>query len=65
MGGCSFGAELGYTDLVALESASGRWGRLVERDCYWTKKTLGEIKAEQHQRYGPAYEADDKDGLAA
>ena len=39
-----FEVELGYFSLSELESARGPWGMKIERDRYWSPKTLGEIK---------------------
>ncbi|MEU3756373.1 hypothetical protein AB0H17_27035 [Streptomyces olivoreticuli] len=58
LNGDTFSAELGYNDLVALESVTGRWGRIFERDRHWTEKTLGEVKAERHARYDLTCEPD-------
>ena len=39
-----FEVELGYFSLSELESARGPLGMKIERDRYWSPKTLGEIR---------------------
>lgn len=41
-----FGTELGYFSLRELQTVRGALGLPVERDLYFTPKTLGEIKKE-------------------
>lgn len=44
-----FEKELGYFNLSELESAKGPMGLPIERDLYWTGKTLGQIAPELFQ----------------
>ena len=41
--------ELGYFSLDELESVKGPVGLGIERDLYWTPKTIGEIKEQLRQ----------------
>ena len=41
-----FDKELGYISLSELQSVRGPLGLPIERDMYWTPKTLGEIAPE-------------------
>ena len=42
-----FELELGYVSLAELQSARGPLGLSIERDKYWTPKTVREIKQEK------------------
>jgi len=39
--------ELGYSSLSELEGVRGKLGLPIERDLYWTPKTLGEVKKQE------------------
>ena len=41
--------ELGYFALGELESAKGPLGLPIERDLYWSEKTVGEIRKENQE----------------
>ena len=45
-----FEAELGYFSLSELASYTSPLGLGIERDMYWTPKTLGEVRAQARSR---------------
>lgn len=47
-----FEVELGYFSLSELEKLSGPFGLYVERDLYFTPKSLGELMEKHHRERG-------------
>jgi len=39
--------ELGYSSLIEMEGVRGKLGLPIERDLYWTPKTLREVKEQE------------------